>query len=138
MRDKTLKECKDILDSLALCFNVNSPTIRLGKSTRTGIYFPRNLIVIGTAQEDWFTTEEELLHEFAHSLAFQRYGIKIAPHGKEFQMCLCEVVMMWFGDLNYYCWQCEYKTIKEKWRNGHIKIEYMIHCNKKEGERKNV
>lgn len=57
-----------------------------------------------------------LLHEIAHHVQRMRFGATLrhsykSHHGREFQIALVLVVKTWYGNLESYSWNTEYKRL---------------------------
>ena len=113
----SITNAKEILDILSINFGINPIKVKIHRAIKNRAYacYNKNLICI-SLWSDTVTHENVLLHEFAHILAFKRYGEKGMGHGEYFRMCLVEVVRVWYNDIDCYQWNKEYISIK-KWYN---------------------
>lgn len=50
------------------------------------------------------------------------FGVRIKriAHGKEFKVVLKELVLLWYNNIEDYCWNKEYKSIQKDYKNGKI------------------
>jgi len=106
-----------MISVLSAKFNIPKPNYKLLPSGKNGRYSPgRNLIWIG--MKCWYGIENIILHEFAHALTNARYGViktskyRTEWHGAKFARCLIEIIDVWYGNQEKYCWGKEYKSLR--------------------------
>lgn len=110
-RDRLLRaDAEELIEILSAHFEVPVPTLRWSqRSVRGYAYYTRWLIAAGPLV--WRGTTNCLLHEFAHLLAYRRYGKDGEGHKRRFIETLIEVVEAWHGDVTKYGWGTEYITV---------------------------
>lgn len=111
-------DAKEIISILSEQFQVRAPKVKIVKQCRHGIYYRgSNRIVLPYYVRLHRTLEDTLLHEFAHSVAFQQWNKNpvptFRPHGKEFQSILRAVIEAYYGkgNLDMYGWSSEYQQV---------------------------
>ena len=111
------KQAEEMISILTAEFHILKPKVEFSNIANVGRYSPR-LHRIHIGLRCWFGTENLILHEFAHALAYTRYGIiknskyRTEWHGPKFAQCLIEIINAWYGNQEKYCWQKEYKRLQ--------------------------
>jgi hypothetical protein len=90
-------------------------------------YFSKT-VSMGKGWHNFLSREDSFLHEFSHFLNFYRNKDYILSTGRHhdmnFQLCLLEVVKIWYTDISRYNWECEYNSIRKAYSKGKIQKVY--------------
>lgn len=131
-RDPDISEYQvtKMIEFLTRNFGVKTPSLIFNPNSIFSYYTYKNRTITLGACHPYVKSEDVVLHEFAHHLAYAyeststwKWRGNIRGHGLMFQTCLRDVAFMWYKDVRLYDWKTEYsRVVTYAYLNGLIEV----------------